>query len=301
MRKPKSSLGDHPELTDRLVRRFGPGVRPWAAGLPELADRLATRWALTLGEPFADGASSVALRVTTAAGAGAVLKLSPDLPFLAEQITVLRLFGSSGRVPAVLAEDRELGAVLMAEIRPGTTVRTMAAAPEPAAYAGLLTALHAVALPPVEVVSRDVRPTMDGFLAGARDRRTEPELAPHLREADFDRATAELDRLLAGPAPTALVHGDLHLGNVLDGGATGLCAIDPKACRGDPCFDAADYVAAGAGHDGELHRRLAGLADAGYDPGRVLGWCRAGAPALAVPLLRSGNVRAATELLALVR
>jgi streptomycin 6-kinase len=40
-----------------------------------------------------------------------------------------------------------------------------------------------------------------------------------------------------------LLHGDLHLGNVLDGGPSrGLVAIDPKACLGDPCFDAVDYV-----------------------------------------------------------
>nr|WP_225882432.1 aminoglycoside phosphotransferase family protein [Streptomyces aureocirculatus] len=37
-----------------------------------------------------------------------------------------------------------------------------------------------------------------------------------------------------------LLHGDLHLGNVLDGGQRGLMAIDPKACAGDPCFDAVD-------------------------------------------------------------
>jgi streptomycin 6-kinase len=230
-----------------------------------------------------------------------VLKLSPDLPFLAEQVAVSRLFAASGRVPALLAEDVASGGVLMAEIRPGTTVRTMPVAPGPAAYAALLTALHAVPLPPVDLVSRDVRPTMDRFLANAREKLTDPVFAPHLRAADFDRATAELDRLLTTPAPTVLVHGDLHLGNVLDGGRVGLCAIDPKACRGDPCFDAADYVAAGAGRDGELDRRLAGLAAAGYDPDRVLGWCRAGAPALAVPLLRAGHVRAAAELLALVR
>jgi streptomycin 6-kinase len=289
-------LAEQPDPTERLVRRFGPGVRAWAAGLPELAGRLAGRWELTLGEPFAEGNSSVALRATTADGSPAVLKLSPDLPFVAEQLAVLGLFAASGRVPAVLAEDAASGAVLLARISPGTTVRDMAVAPEPAAYAALLTALHAVPLPPVDVVSRDVRPTMELFLGRARRRRPEG-----VRVADFDRALAELDRLLATPAPVALIHGDLHLSNVLDGGAAGLCAIDPKACRGDACFDAADYVAAGAGRDGELERRLGGLAEAGYDPDRVLGWCRAQAPALAVPLLRAGHDRAAEELLALVR
>lgn len=287
-----TALTPNGDVAARLVRRFGPGVRPWVAGLPALVGHLAARWEIVVGEPFPHGASSVAFRATAADGSPVVLKVSPDVPFVTEQVAVLRLFADSGRVPAVLAEHG--GAVLMAEIRPGTTVRSMPVPPSPAAYAALLTALHAVPLPSADVVSRGVRSIMERFLDGARGE-------PHLRDTDFARALAELDRLTATPAPQALVHGDLHLSNVLDGGEHGLCAIDPKACRGDPCFDAADYVAAGAGVDGELRRRLDGLAAAGYDPDRVLGWCRAGAPALAAPLLRAGEHRAAAELLALVR
>ncbi|OUC96640.1 hypothetical protein CA984_14275 [Streptosporangium minutum] len=44
----------------------------------------------------------------------------------------------------------------------------------------------------------------------------------------------------AGPA--GLVHGDLHPGNVLDGGPRGLVVIDPRPCVGDPAFDAVDWV-----------------------------------------------------------
>jgi hypothetical protein len=52
------------------------------------------------------------------------------------------------------------------------------------------------------------------------------------------------------------LHGDLQLGDVLDGGPSrGLVAVGPKACIGDPCFDAVDYVVAGAGHEGVEVRR----------------------------------------------
>jgi hypothetical protein len=57
-------------ITAKLVRGFGQSVTAWAAGLPALVAGLATRWDLTVGEPFADGASSVVFRVTTADGAG---------------------------------------------------------------------------------------------------------------------------------------------------------------------------------------------------------------------------------------
>jgi streptomycin 6-kinase len=282
-------------IAERLARRFGESVAPWVADLPRLVGHLAAEWDLVVGEPYPAGASSVAYRVLNRP---AVLKVGPDVPFLAEQVAVLRLFAAGGRVPEVLAATD--GAMLLTEIRPGTPVRELAEAPPPAEYAALLTALHSAPLPPLAMVSRDVRPTMEMFLGRARDQLADPVLAPHLRAADFDRAAAELDRLLTTPAPIALVHGDLHLDNVLVG-EHGLFAIDPKACRGDPCFDAADYVAAGADRDGELDSRLAGLAVVGYDPDRVLGWCRAGAPALAVPLLRAGRHEAAARLLTLVR
>jgi hypothetical protein len=93
------------DLQERLTRRFGPGVADWCAGIPALARAQAERWTLELGEPFPAGNSSVAIRCTRSDGSPAVLKLSPDLPVVAEQVETLRLFGAGGRVPAVLAAD----------------------------------------------------------------------------------------------------------------------------------------------------------------------------------------------------
>ena len=43
------------------------------------------------------------------------------------------------------------------------------------------------------------------------------------------------------------MHGDLHPGNVLDGGVVrGLVAIDPRPCIGDAAVDAVDWVFWGA-------------------------------------------------------
>jgi streptomycin 6-kinase len=290
-------------IAARLVRRFGPAVLPWAADLPDLVGRLAERWRLTVGKPFASGASSVAIRVTTATG-GAVLKLSPDLPFVAEQVAVLRQFAPSGRVPDVLAEDIGLGAVLFSEVRPGTAVHELGVPPTPAAYAALLTALHSVAPPAPGVLPRTSRQWIDEFLHRAMGRLAEPAIGAHLRRSDFERALYELDRLLATPSNTVLLHGDLHFGNVLDGGERGLMAIDPKACLGDPCFDAVDYVTGGAGHtepDGIEYRLTNVAAAAGLDPDRLLAWCRVLIPINVLPSLVRGDIEAAGELLAISR
>lgn len=47
----------------------------------------------------------MALRCTRSRGSPAVLKLSPDLPVVSEQVAMLTAFGMSGRVPVVLAAD----------------------------------------------------------------------------------------------------------------------------------------------------------------------------------------------------
>lgn len=44
-------------------------------------------------------------------------------------------------------------------------------------------------------------------------------------------------RLLATPREVVALHGDIHHGNVLDGGVRGWLAIDPKALRGERTFD----------------------------------------------------------------
>jgi streptomycin 6-kinase len=291
--------------TRKLVRRFGPSVSGWAAAVPDLVALVAARWALTIGEPIDDGASSVTMRCTTRDGRAAVLKLSPDHPFLAEQAAVLRWCAPSGRVPEVLAADEDAGALLLAEIRPGTCADELPQPPTPAVYGALLRDLHGVALPSPDLLGRDLRLRTEEFLHRAIGQVDDPVLGGQVRRSDFERALRELEHLLATGSRTVLLHGDLHLGNVLDGGpGRGLVAIDPKSCLGDPCFDAVDYVVAGAGRDDDgVEFRLTALAaELDLDADRLHAWSRLVAAVTAISLLRAGGrQRAVDELLALAR
>lgn len=171
---------------------------------PALTARVASQWGVVLGELFASGASSVVMRCRWRDGTLAVLKLSPDRAVLTKQVEMLRVFAPSGRVTAVLSADTEAGAVVLEEILRGRATR-----PSP------------------------------GSAGGCPNR-------PSARGSTSPRGSGRYSavrRLLDTQASIVLLHGDLHLGNVLDGGPSrGLVAIDPKACLGDPCFDAVDYV-----------------------------------------------------------
>jgi streptomycin 6-kinase len=88
----------------------------------------------------------------------------------------------------------------------------------------------------------------------------------------------ELARALAAAAgPSVLLHGDLHPGNVLDGGSgRGLVAIDPRPCVGDAAFDAVDWVFWMTDDPRAWRPRSRALADAlGLDGERLWAWCRA--------------------------
>jgi streptomycin 6-kinase len=313
------------DVEERLTRRFGPGVADWCAGLPALARSLASRWTLDLGEPFPAGNSSVAIRCTRSDGSAAVLKLTPDLPVVAEQVTTLTLFGASGRVPAVLAADLPAGAVLLELVEPGTTASELRPPPSARDWAGLLTALHTAPVPPGYLP--DLRAQCEGFFDRIGRRVAEPEVGRWVSAADVARGAIRCEALLSTETTRVLLHGDLHLANVLDGGVLDggvlgggvldggalrrLVAIDPRACVGDPCFDAVDYLLDGAGRDGAdgIDARCAALAAAsGLDAGRLHDWCRAVAPIVAILHLRRPDAlkrpdaqEAVAELLALAR
>ncbi|MGW7295229.1 aminoglycoside phosphotransferase family protein [Streptomyces xiamenensis] len=286
-------------VTARLVLRFGPQVAGWCAGTPDLVARLTSQWGLSLGESLPDGASSVALRCRLPDGTPAVLKISPERSLMAEQAEMLRWFAASGRVPSVLAVDDEAGAMVLEEIVPGTPAGDMPAAPLPGQWSDLLTALHEVAPPPLPTPV--LRGRCEEAFARVGRRLSEPAISARMDVTAWDRAVRRCERLLDTETTTVLLHGDLHLGNVLDGGAErGLMAIDPKACVGDPCFDAVDYVVAGAGLEGVETRCTRVAAACGLDGDRLYAWSQVIAPFAAIAQLGSGGEKPVIdELLAL--
>nr|WP_241829030.1 aminoglycoside phosphotransferase family protein [Saccharothrix sp. CB00851] len=285
---------DIEEITARLTRRFGPSVAEWCARVPEQAAQAAARWGLTLGDVMPPGASSVVV-AGDRMGEPVVLKLSPDPAFLAEQASVLRSFAPSGRVPAVLAEAD--GVLLMEAVRPGTPADELPTPPSPQEWADLATALHTV--PDAGGPWQDLRARCEEAFARIGRRLTEPAIAAHITDRTWTKALNRC-RALLDTQPHVLLHGDLHLGNVLDGGPhRGLVAIDPRPCVGDPCFDVVDYALAAAGHEGITTRATTTAQAAGLNPDRLHEWCRALAPMIAIAHL--DNEAALTELLTLSR
>ncbi|MGW4809312.1 aminoglycoside phosphotransferase family protein [Kitasatospora sp. NPDC004272] len=248
-----------PEVRERFAVRFGASVAGWCDELPDLVRELAGRWGLEVVSAGGGGTSRV---FRCARGDEAVwLKLTPEPAIAREEAEALGHWAATPSVVPLLAADLSAGALLLADVRPGTTLRRLGwNLPEVAAL------LRDLRVPAAPGAGSALRPLADrvGFVFDLAERRGRP--LPAARRA------AALE--LAATGPVGLVHGDLHPSNVLAGPGGRPVAIDPRPSWGDPDFDAVDWVLTGPGTP---ERRIADLAALvpGLSADRLLAWCRA--------------------------
>jgi streptomycin 6-kinase len=270
-------------LRDRLGRRFGVGVNGWLDELPPVLASLAERWELSLGSLIQRGSVSVVLWCRTAAGAAAVLKVSPDRRRIVDEADALAGWPTS-KVPAVFAVDRQVGGLLIEAIRPGAALDQTGAYPGLPAVAELVTGLHR------EGPAGSHAPVTDRvthlFDAGRAIYQRRPGLREVVPLEMYENGRRRAMRLAAGAGPAVVLHGDLTPANVLDGGpGRGLVAVDPTTCVGDPAFDLIDLLLWNAWDRAAVTSRATQLAPmVGVSIGRTLGWCAAFAPMTALEL-----------------
>jgi streptomycin 6-kinase len=299
----------------RLLSRFGEGVREWCAGLPRLVEQYCSRWDLRLEQAQSGSTSRVYFgwqrgRPGQPAQPGqpereVVLKVTPEPSIAREEAAALRAWTATPHAVALLDADPDGGALLLERVRPGTKLWDAGALPPAAEMAQLLTGLRVATgdltgqLTPLSERIEFIFELIRGRLAG-------PRVAP-LVDPDLVTAGHELARALVRTGPTALVHGDLHLANILIARQPRqprqpkpdqprqlrrLVAIDPRPGLGDPDFDAVDWVLApGASQTPEQQVRqrieeLGGLVP-GLDGDRLWAWCQASAIIIVVQHLHN--------------
>jgi streptomycin 6-kinase len=288
----------------RLLVRFGARVEPWWERLPGAIAELAARWELVVGEAVGRGNTSLVVRCRRADGRPAVLKLTPDAELGATEASALRRWESSGRVPLVWGHDAALGALLLEAIPSETSIAERRTAVALDQVANLIGELHRSGAPVVAdgwaPLAARVEFIFDHWVErhGRRG-----EVATRAVPVDRLRRGHELARALAADAgEPVLLHGDLHPGNVLDGGAVrGLVAIDPRPCVGDAPVDAVDWVFWAVDDPGAWEPRSRDLAVAlGLDHERLWTWCAAFAAMLAASrAARGASAEQVAALLAL--
>jgi streptomycin 6-kinase len=280
----------------RLVDRFGPAVEPWCDELPTVVARLTGHWGLRVRSAM-PGNTGRTFLCEDDGGRSVVLKLTPERDIAEAEASALRLWQGCSRVVQLLDTDLDAGAVLLEGIAPGTQLGGLGAAVPWTEIGELLDQLAAIPVPATGFPPLLERIT---FIFELSERRWHGSAAERHLPLNTLRRSADRAAELAVGGAIGLTHGDLHPGNVLDGGSgRGIVAIDPRPSVGDAAIDAVDWVFLPFAEAGTLADglELLGPNVRSLDVERVRAWCEALAVLVALPSLRRDEPSPFTERL----
>ena len=253
-----------------------PSRSAWDASAAELLGTMLHRWNLTPGQPFVGGEAASVIRVTTAEGGSAVLKVGfPHVEAIWEAVG-LEGWGPE-LAPRVLRQDAWTWALLLEDVLPGIPLLRYRVPARDALrsaarlYAALSTRPVPAGIPRLEEATR---PFYDK--AVSRLRLHLPLLGEN--SGVLEAGLARLAALLDSPRGDAFLHGDLNPGNIISSDK-GWRAIDPKPMCGDAAFDLWPLVSqlgspwTDAHPERVLRDQLGFAAEiAGVDPRRAAQW-----------------------------
>ncbi|MEU5000903.1 aminoglycoside phosphotransferase family protein [Streptomyces sp. NPDC021622] len=213
------------------VQREGGRGRAWLATLPELADELLRRWDCVPTDPVTHGQVGIIVPVRRRQDdTPAVLKISFPHPGNVHEPDAFAVWAGRGAVRLHERDDARF-AMLVERAGPGS-LADVRDAEEALTAAGLLARRLAVPAP-AELPRMSAR--CGAWEQELRDNDT--KLGSPLASRVLEAAIGTL-RELGPDQPDTLIHGDLHVGNVLKGEREPWLAIDPKGYAGDPAYDA---------------------------------------------------------------
>lgn len=282
---------------DRLITRHGAQVEAWCVALPEMVERYCLRWHLELYKALSGNSSRVFIG-RQHGNRGVILKLTPDRSIANEESIALRAWAVTPHAVDLLEADPEAGALLLEHIEPGTKVSDEPRIAPVNEVAELLTGLRETAdydagqLPTMAQGMESMFSRIGGLLSNPQ---VSAIVARQVLDDGYHRA-----RELASNGPKGLLHGDLHLSNILRAGpGRGLVAIDPRPSVGDLTFDAVDWALDRVTSMAEVHERVEQLSKLvpDLDPDRLWGWCQATAAALVILQLGRRPPDGTTQLL----
>ena len=226
-----------PQFIEKVHRIFGDSGRKWLPDLPDIAARCRDKWELCEGVICPNMSMNYIEFTTTVAGEPVALKIGVPHAELFTEMEALRLYDGRGAA-RLLDADRELGAILMQHLRPGTMLwelddnekETMIAA-------SIMCKL------PVPTPSTHNLPTFSQWVERAfRLTRTEWDPQELMPRDLIDRAEKAFEEIERNTTGDVVLHGDLHHENILLDDQSGWTAIDPKGVIGPHCLEVGRFL-----------------------------------------------------------
>lgn len=261
-------MNDDPALKHlRWLRRL-PGGDAWLASLPELVATCAARFRLDVGEPFHDGCVSFVAPALRDGRDEVILKIQFPHRESVHEAEALRRWNGDGAV-FLLDHDADNSALLLERCAPGENIATLGCEGALDVYVNLLPRLWVPARAPFVSLADEAAHWADGLVSEWI------ETGRPFERRLVDAALDAIGALSRTQGDSALLHQDLHAGNVLRAERQRWLAIDPKPLCGDRELGIAPIVRSHElGHDRKLVlRRFDRLtAELGLDRERARLW-----------------------------
>jgi streptomycin 6-kinase len=273
-----STIGPGIDLPDRMIQRLinwqgRETAQSWFTTIESHLDAWCDEWDVTIEQRELPDTVSLVLFGESQQAGPVVLKIGPPDPERDAEIAATREAAGPGMV-RMIAADPAISMVMLERLSPGSELadsdlddddtthviaqRLGAFWREPSDPTGLI---------PLERWTRDLREFT-------------PLDRPGFRNDLVLRSQALLEEMLAAPASTSLLHGDMHHHNILWQDGYGWTTIDPKGLIGERGFDVTAWMMNPWGYPvapdflAKANRRLDILSEfLGEDRTRLAQWC----------------------------
>ncbi len=262
------------EFKDAMVALHGDKGRIWLDRLPSILADCATKWGLTIGEPFSLSYHYVAAAIDSDGTPVVIKACSPSGEF-AHELEALRLFDGHG-MARLLNCDMENEVMLLERLLPGTILKVVEDDEQATSIAASV--MRKMWRPAPE---RHSFPTVADWGKGFERLRKyyNGGCGPFPCEL-LEEAETLFHELTSSMAEPALLHGDLHHDNILAAQREPWLAIDPKGLIGEPVYETGawlrnpiDQLLRWPHPEHILARRIDQFAEElGMDRARIRGW-----------------------------
>ncbi|HVE90894.1 MAG TPA: aminoglycoside phosphotransferase family protein [Actinomycetota bacterium] len=213
--------------------RGDPLRETWLRALPDVVAELQIRWSLEPGPPYSGATAAWVAPVHRQAGP-AVVKVSMPHMEAEGEIDGLRFWDGDPTVRLLEADD-SLGAMLLEQCEPGSTLRERPEEEQDVVIAVLLRRMWRAPAEP-----HPFRPLSEMTSHWAAETGFQKDRWPD--QGLVAEGLRLLEELPATAADHVLLATDLHAGNVLAAGRQPWLVIDPKPFIGDPAYDATQHL-----------------------------------------------------------
>jgi streptomycin 6-kinase len=225
------------QFVEKVHRIFGHAGREWLPSLPGILAQCEANWELSAFLPCPHMSMNYIAYVTTADGTPAVLKVGVPHPELFTEMEALALYRGRGAV-RLLNADRELGAILMQRVQPGTMLWQLGDNRRETEIAASLMAALPVPVPPDHHL-----PTFARWVSRAfRLTRTEWDPQQRMPRDLLGKAEQAFQEIERRVDEQVVLHGDLHHENILFDRDAGWTVIDPKGVIGPACLEVGRFL-----------------------------------------------------------